>query len=224
MSTTRIRNPQTSLSAALRGVRAGVGGAAMTLRSLLAQIGEQGLLVFCAILALPFALPVTIPMMSTVFGMPMLLIAVAVTSNRMPWLPDRVLEREIPADVLTRTLDRAIELAERFEHLVRPRLLTLSGTMVAGLLNGLTLLFAVLLLMAPLPLVPFANTMPAIAIVLLCLGMAERDGVLLIAGYAVTALAAAYIGTLIWLVVTAGRNLDDAWRLLQDLPRTLFGT
>ena len=39
--------------------------------------------------------------------------------------------------------------------------------------------------MAPLPFVPFANTLPAIAIILLCLGIAERDGVLLIAGYVV---------------------------------------
>ena len=50
--------------------------------------------------------------------------------------------------------------------------------------------------MAPLPLVPLANTIPAAGIILLCLGLAERDGVLIILGYAVTLLSALYIGAI----------------------------
>ena len=42
---------------------------------------------------------------------------------------------------------------------------------------------AVLLLMAPMPLVPFVNSMPALAIMLLCFGMAERDGGVIALGY-----------------------------------------
>jgi hypothetical protein len=223
MTTVRIRNPQASLSAALLAARQAVSGHVVTLRELLGQIGEQGLLVFCAMLAVPFMLPVTIPFMSTVLGLPMLLIALSVTANRVPWLPDRLLDRSIPAAALAHALDHAIATATRFEHLIRPRVLALSGSTAANVVNGLLLLVAVLLLMMPLPLVPFANTLPAIAIILLCLGMAERDGLLLGIGYAVCAAATAYVGGLLWLVFAAGRNADEAWRVVKELAQRLLG-
>jgi len=46
---------------------------------------------------------------------------------------------------------------------VRPRLLAFTATPAANSVNGIVLVIAVLVLMAPLPLVPFANTLPAIA-------------------------------------------------------------
>ena len=59
------------------------------------------------------------------------------------------------------------------------------------------LVLAVLLLMAPLPFVPFANTLPGIGIILLCLGMAERDGMVIVGGYVVTLVSAVAIAALI---------------------------
>lgn len=217
MTTAPLRNPETSLSAALHRTRESIRGQTVTLRELLVQIGEQGLLIFCAVLALPFMLPVTIPFMSTICGVPMLLIGFAVTTNRMPWLPDRVLDRSVPAEAIAQVLAKAEAMARRFEHLVRPRLLKLSGTAAMSALNGLVLLGAVGLLMMPLPLVPFANTLPAIGIILLCLGMAERDGVVLLLGYFVTLVSTVYIGALLWLVIYAGANLGEAWDLVKGM-------
>jgi hypothetical protein len=62
--------------------------------------------------------------------------------------------------------------------------------------------------MAPLPFVPLANTLPAVAIILLCLGIAERDGLMLALGYFVAVVSAVYIGSLMWLVVRVGMNAD----------------
>jgi len=217
MTPAPLRNPETSLSASLRRAREAIRGQSVTLRELLMQIGEQGLLIFCAVLALPFMLPVTIPFMSTICGVPMLLIGFAVTANRMPWLPDRVLNRSVPAQAIIQVLVRAESMALRFEHLVRPRLLGLSGSATMSALNGIVLLGAVGLLMMPLPLMPFANTLPAIGILLLCLGMAERDGVMLLLGYFVTLLSTAYIGALLWLVIYAGANFGEAWELVKGL-------
>jgi hypothetical protein len=69
--------------------------------------------------------------------------------------------------------------------------------------------------MAPLPLVPFANTLPGIAIMLLALGMAERDGVVLLCGYLVALLSTAYIGVLMALVIHAGMNAGAAIEALR---------
>ena len=73
-------------------------GTSVTLRELLGHVGEQGLLVFSAILAMPFLIPVSLPFMSTALGLPMLLIGVSRSSwARLPWLPDRLLDHALPS-------------------------------------------------------------------------------------------------------------------------------
>jgi hypothetical protein len=217
MTAVQFRNPETRLSVALAATAAEVRGHTVTLRELLGLVGEQGLLVFCAIIASPFLLPVSLPFMSTAFGLPMLLIGTAVTLNRVPWLPDRLLSHALPSATLLQILGRCIAWAERLEHLFRPRLLGLTGSPAVNMLNGGVLVLAVLLLMAPLPLIPFANTLPAIAVILLCLGMAERDGVMLLAGYGVALLSALYIGALLALAIRAGLDPQAALEALRRL-------
>ena len=214
MTRVQFRNPEVRLSEALDTTRAAVSGHVVTLRELLGLVGEQGLLVFCAILAVPFLLPVTLPFMSTVLGAPMLLIAWAVVTNRVPWLPDRLLDHALPTTTVLQVLERAARAAALFEHLVRPRLLRLTETAGSNRLNGMMLVVAAVGLMMPLPLVPLANTVPAIAVILLCLGMAERDGVVVLLGYLFTVVATAYIAGVFWLAARTGSNIDDAWRMM----------
>ena len=97
MTGIQFRNPEVRMSAALASAEAAVRDPSVTLRELLAMLGEQGLLVFCGVLASPFLLPVTVPGMSTVLGIPMLLIGFAVMLSRVPWLPARILNRSLPA-------------------------------------------------------------------------------------------------------------------------------
>lgn len=217
MTSIRFRNPEVRISAALAAAEGAVGGPEISLRELFALLGEQGLLVFCAILAAPFLLPVTVPMMSTVLGLPMLLIAFAVMVSRVPWLPERLIDRRLAADTVRTMLRRVAGWARRFEHLVRPRLLALSGSARINAVNGGLLLVAVLALMAPLPLVPFANTIPAIAIMLLCFGMAERDGAVIALGWLVTAASAAYVGGVLFLALYAGMHHEQALELLRRI-------
>jgi len=221
MTAVQFRNPEVRLSAALDETRRAVTGHEVTLRELLAHVGEQGLLVFCAILAMPFLLPVTLPFMSTALGLPMLLIGIAVVLNRVPWLPSRVLDHALPSATVQHVLERATHAASRFEHLVRPRLLALTDSALANSIHGVVLVIAVLVLMAPLPLVPFANTLPAAGVILLCLGMAERDGVLILLGQLVTLVATAFVGSLLWLAARAGSDPLAAWKQLTDFLQSL---
>jgi len=222
MSAVQFRNADVRLSQALGSTRAALSGHEVTLRALLGLIGEQGLLIFCAILAVPFLLPVTVPFMSTALGAPMLVIAWAIVQNRAPWLPEQMLDHALPGDTIQLVLDRASRAAARFEHLVRPRLLRLTATDAWNRVNGTVLSVAVLLLMIPLPLVPFTNTVPAIAIILLSLGLTERDGALILLGYGATLASAAYIGGLLWLAAATGSNLDVAWRAIRAMVEQLF--
>jgi hypothetical protein len=224
MTAVQFRNPDVRLSEALAATARAVQGHAVTLRELLGYVGEQGLLVFSAILAMPFLIPVSLPFMSTALGLPMLLIGVAIILGRLPWLPDRVLNHALPSNTVQQVLGRAQRAAERFEHLVKPRMLALTDSAAVNSVHGVTLVVVVLLLMAPLPFVPFANTLPAIAIILLCLGMAERDGLLLMIGYGVALISTAYIGSLLWFVVHMGMNVEQVYGTLRSLAGGLFGS
>jgi len=184
------------------------------------MLGEQGLLVFCGVLAAPFLLPVSVPAMSTVLGAPMLLIAFAVMLSRVPWLPARLLDHALKTATVRVVLERVRRWALSVEHLVRPRLLGLSKGPVINFVNGGLLMLAVGLLMAPLPLVPFANTVPAIAILLMCFGMAERDGAVIALGWFATLVSLAYIGGLLVFVFYLGLNHEKAF----DLIRGWFGS
>jgi hypothetical protein len=211
----RFRNPEVRMSAALAAAAGAVQGPAVTLRDLLGSLGEQGLLVFCGVLAAPFLLPVTVPGMSTILGLPMLLIGFAVMVSRLPWLPERLLNHSLPGPTVRKVLRKLQGWAERFEHLVRPRWLALTGGRGINFVNGALVIAAVVLLMAPIPLVPFVNSIPALAILLLCFGMAERDGFVIVLGYALTVVSALYIGLLVYLVFYAGvhhEQLFDAVR------------
>ena len=197
----------TSFSASLRATIAGIGGETITLRRLIEAIGEQGLLLLCGIASLPFLLPVSIPGVSTVFGLAIVLAALAITLNRLPWLPRRVLDREMPSDKLRAALGRGLDLAAKVERFVRPRLTALTRTGVVSRFNGLMLMLAGVLLMAPLGLVPFSNTLPAVAVLLLAMGMMQRDGVMVLAGYGFIVLTIVYFVVLALLAVRAGQGL-----------------
>jgi hypothetical protein len=200
----RFHNPEVRISAALAAAQAQVRDPVVTLRELLALLGEQGLLVFCAVLAAPFLLPVTLPAMSAVFGAPMLLIGFAVMLSRVPWLPARLLDYRMPAATVREVLEKVRGWALRFEHLVRPRLLGLSDSAMINVINGGLIILDVLLLV------------PALAIILLCFGMAERDGVVISLGYFVSLVSLAYVGGLLLLVLYAGMNHEAALDLVKS--------
>lgn len=218
MTAIRFREPEIRISAALAAAESAVQGQQVALRDLFTVLGEQGLLVFCGVLAAPFLFPVTLPMMSTVFGVPMLLIGFAIMASRVPWLPARVLNRRIEAATVRQVLGRVRGWALKFEHLVKPRLLALSGGPVINAVNGGLIILAVLMLMAPLPFVPLVNTVPATAIMLLTFGMAERDGVVIALGWFMTLMSAVYVGGLLILALYLGLHYDQVF----DMVRSFF--
>lgn len=179
----------------------------ITLRRLFDLTGEQGLLLLCALLALPFLLPVSIPGMSGVFGPAIILIAAGITANRMPWLPRRLARKEFNSEKLKATLGRGLHIVVRIERVVRPRLEGITATGIPARLNGIAIIFTAVLLMAPFGLVPFTNTLPAFAILFLSIGMSQRDGLVVIAGYLLILATLVYFGILIWLTTQAGQGL-----------------
>lgn len=179
----------------------------VTLRRLFDLVGEQGLLFLCAILTIPFLLPVSIPGVSAVFGSGIILIAAGITRNRLPWMPRRLLDRELDSEKLSGILRRGARIVARIERFIKPRLKGITSRGLAARINGLALIFGGILLLLPLGLIPFSNTLPAYGILFLAIGMIQRDGLLVILGYVMHVSACVYLGILAWLAMRAGEGL-----------------
>jgi hypothetical protein len=195
------------LSATLQGISDSLPPGTVSLRYLLDAIGEQGLLLLCALLTLPFMIPVSIPGVSTVFGFGILSIGISVTINRVPWLPRQILDRPLATDRLKQAFGKSMGIVGRIERLVRPRWAWLTRTPAHRFVHGLALALAAGLLMLPFGLVPFSNTLPALAALLLALGLLERDGLFILGGHLMNVVTIVYFGTLVGGAVLAGRGL-----------------
>jgi len=195
------------LGETLNDVAAQLTGETVTLRHVLGLLGEEGLLVFCAFLTLPFLIPVSIPGVSTAFGLVIILLGVGVAFNRLPWLPTRLMERPLSVANLKPVLERGAKFVTRFDRLTHPRLGYLTSTVTLNRAHGLALIFSGVLLLFPLGLIPFSNTLPALGILFFALGLLQRDGYFIIAGYGMMILAIIYFGILALGAIAAGQGL-----------------
>lgn len=209
MMTTTIGFSDTdkSTSAVLQDVINAMDDDHVTLRQILEKMGESGLLLLCGLLSLPFLVPVSIPGVSTVFGAGIVLIGIAITFNRFPWLPAKVADRKLERARLVPVLERGLNILRKVDRFVRPRLPGLTVGTVVNRINGLILTAAGVLLMMPLSFIPFSNTLPGVAILLLSTGISQRDGVVVALGHLMVLLTLVYFGALAYGAYAAGQNL-----------------
>ncbi|MFY2556953.1 exopolysaccharide biosynthesis protein [Corallococcus terminator] len=202
----QFSDTQTQLSATLRSLAARLPES-LTVRELMQACGEQGLLLFCCILTFPFLLPVSVPGVSTVFGALIVLIGVGVTFNRVPWLPRKLLDRKLARASLQPALEKGADVFTKVDRLSKPRLLVLTHGASTNRFNGFMLFVAGVLLMAPFGLIPFSNTLPALAALFFAIGILQRDGYAILAGHGMTLGTIGYFGALIFGAVQGGRGL-----------------
>src|SRR5690606_9760126 len=146
----------------------------------------------------------------TVFGAAILLVGVARLSGRALWLPARLRARELPGARLRAALEGGLRWVRRLETLSRPRRLpALAVAPAAMLFNHLAFVLAALLLMMPLGLIPFSNTLPAIALLCYGVGMLQRDGGAILLGHLATIATLVYFAAL---AVTGGLLVGTLFR------------
>ncbi len=191
-----LQDTQKSFAATLEDAAALLDGEqTVTVRQMLKLVGEQGLLILCMILMLPFLLPISVPGVSTVFSIVVILVGISVTTNWL-WLPERIMNRHIDAKSMSSSMRSGAKTFARIDNIIRPRLLWLTHTGTMNRVNGLMLIFGGILLIFPLAIVPFSNTLPGWAILLLAAGIVQRDGLMVVLGYVLTVLSVIYFGGL----------------------------
>ena len=156
----------------------------LTLTAIRNLLGRDGMLLFTALLTIVFLIPVSIPGVSTVFGGTILLMGLSLLFNRNPWLPARFLRKEFPSDKLRDGLNRGLKWFRRLEKISKPhRMRWLTNNRFVGIINSCSVILGAVLLMMPFGLIPFSNTLPALALLFYSIGMLQKDGISILLGH-----------------------------------------
>ena len=190
-------------------------GEGLRVGNLLDVLHERAFGMAMLLFVLPNCLPVPgIPYVSTITGIPICLFALQMMLGRSrPWLPDGIARRRIPQHRVRAVWRKALPVFQRVERYIRPRQLALTNQAAERLLALLILVLATIL---ALP-IPAGNLLPGWAIMLLSLGLMERDGRLVLAGIGASVIALLWISVLL----VAGEQIFQ-W-LRTAIPALLAG-
>lgn len=170
-------------------------GGPVSLGWILAQLHERAFGVFLLILALPCCIPFLYGLPQIV-ALPLMFVSAQILLGRhVPWLPARLATRAVSAEALDALARRSRPWLRRIEAVSRPRLGALTRMPVDRIVGGALVLFSASILV-PLP---GTNTVPGIAVVIIAMGLLQRDGLLILLG---SALGTGWIATLIFAGVT----------------------
>ncbi len=144
------------------------------------------------IFAFPNVLP-SPPGLAGILGLPLLFLSVQMAIGTKPWLPKTIGNRSMPRESFASLIDRAMPWLQRAERLTEPRWIWLASRPAQRLLGVLCVIVTVLLMLP----VPFGNMAPSLALVVIGLGLLERDGLWILIGVIMA------IGASIWVSVLA---------------------
>lgn len=163
------------------------------------EIGAYAPLI--VLFAAPNLLPVALPGISAILGAPLILVTAQLMLGRSrPWLPGIIRRRSMRRADLARLVERLVPRLERLEARMRPRHAVLTGRVGRRVIGGLGLLLATVIFLP----IPFGNSLPGLALVLMALGLLASDGLMVAAGGAVAAAGLVVASGFAWGVAEAG--------------------
>jgi len=182
----------------------------VTLGEILDATKGRGFNLLLVFIAMPFCTPIPTPGVSIPFGLVIAIIGARLALGREPWLPVRLLNRELPPWLLPRALAAGSRILRFLEKFLRPRLLFIHEHFIYRRVAGLFITVSGLFMLLPLP-VPLSNGLPASAVVLLAAAALERDGIFFILGCIMFGISS----TFFVLLALGGREvLDRLWHAI----------
>ncbi|MFG0306740.1 MAG: exopolysaccharide biosynthesis protein [Phycisphaerales bacterium JB040] len=179
----------------------------LTLAELEDLLRGRGVALLIIVLSLPFIVPVPIPLLATVCGLPIIALGLTIALTGQGVLPRFVRRRQLSPAALAGVAKGARKILRPMARAFRPRL----GVMfwaVPWRLAGVSIVLAAFVLSLPIP-VPFANMIPALGLIHIAAGMLQRDGLAVCVGHAFTLGSYAYLFVVwdtVWGVVSTWLN------------------
>jgi len=187
-----------SLSSILETALRQAGEHPLRLGDLLDQAADRGFGLLMLVLGLPMLIPVLPPGSSTVVGPIYAAFAIQMLrGSGRPWLPAPLRERVLSPRTVQLLRDRGLPMIRALERWSRPRGFW-PGERIGVRIVAVAMLLMGLILLGPFP---FLNTPPAVAVMLLGVGLLNRDVLFLLAGLVVAAASLAILLLTVGLLV-----------------------
>lgn len=175
----------------LRGFLDAHAGPRVSLGELRDALRDRAFGVLLVAFALPNLVIVGLPGMSSILGIPLVLLSGQIAyGRRTAWLPQWLAARSFARDDFAAVLRRGLPYLERAERLLRPRL---SGLLSPGgeRIVGVACLALSILMAFP---IPMGNWPPALVLCLIGLAIVEKDGVAAVLGLLLGVASFALVG------------------------------
>ena len=143
------------------------------------RVARRGFGLFVIVLALPTLIPVLPPGTAATIGLLYMILGVQMLVGLdRPWLPRRARDYRLSNRAVGSLRTRGVPLLRRIERFSRPRAMMLDERWALRFVAVVVFVLGVVLF-SPLP---FLNTLPALAALILGIGLLNRDGVFLLVG------------------------------------------
>lgn len=143
----------------------------VSLRDLTERLGDRTfgmLLMLVAIFSI-------VPLVSLIAGLLVASLGVQMALGmRHPWIPERILDRRLPASHVRNALLTFAPRVRSMERFIRPRW-QFSEAPIVDRINGIVITLLGCIIMLPLP---FTNLPPAFIVIVMGVGLMERDGLI----------------------------------------------
>lgn len=153
------------------------------------------------ILFLIFGIPNCIPMppgVPVICGIVLGLIGLQMAMGRQElWLPERIARQTFSRSMLDAIVTRSRPYIERFERWSRPRMEEFAGPIPRRIVGATVVLLGFILLL-PIPFL--GNLPPGFAVCIFGLGLVERDGAVILAGFFATAMGLLVTAAMSWAI------------------------
>ena len=166
----------------------------VVLGEVLDKAGDRGYGFLLILLAIPAFIPILPPGTSGVLGALMSIVALQMLVGlKQPWFPKRWRNKVLSPKVVQALQTRGVAILRQIERVSHPRGRRFTRNGVILRLSALVVIGLALVLSSPMP---FMNTLPALGVLLIGVGLANHDLYFLSAGWG--------IGIVVALIVALG--------------------
>ncbi|HQU99194.1 MAG TPA: exopolysaccharide biosynthesis protein [Nitrosomonas sp.] len=141
---------------------------------------ERGFGILMAIAAIPICLPIPAPPgYTTLFSLPLFIFSLQmIFGMHAPWLPEWLERKSIEKTILEKMLIKADPWLKKIEKYMKPRLTYIAASTWERFIGIFAFVFAISIAI-PLPL---TNFLPGLGILIMSLGLVNRDGLTILSG------------------------------------------
>lgn len=158
------------------------------IREILVALDDGAVALSLLVFSLPAIVPTPGVPAGLLFGSLLLFLGIQISFGIHPIrLPAGLSRLRIDRTLLQRIIDRSVPHLEKSQRWMRPRLTHLATPAAT---RGIGIVVCIMGLLIALP-IPFGNTLPGLAVLLLAMGLAQKDGLTVLAGLVVAVISCA---------------------------------